>query len=44
MESAADILAQAPAIIMLQIGEPETNDYYFDVPLQGYDVKVIEKV
>ena len=31
METSADILAQAPDINVLQIGEPTTNDYYFDI-------------
>ena len=42
METAADILAQAPAISMLQIGEPETNDYYFEASTQGYEVTVMQ--
>ena len=44
METAADILAQAPAISMLQIGEPETNDYYFEPSTQGYEVTVMQGV
>ena len=31
MITSADILAQAPAISKLRIGEQTTNDYYFDV-------------
>ena len=41
METSSDILAQAPDINVLQIGDSETNDYYFDIYTTKGSVDVV---
>ena len=41
MDDSADILAQAQAISILQIGDTDTNDYYFAAWISGYGVLVV---
>ena len=42
METSADILAQAPVLDSIQINRYDSNEYYFNASLQGYDVAVVQ--